>query len=82
MNDKYLTSYKNSVLKLPVKNKLILTLYYTVLAIASYLVMFSLMSVSFWVALTLIVGNSIGFYFFTLKKESNSRTSSLYENLN
>lgn len=78
VNEKYLASY--SEIKIPVFNKLMVTLYYTILAITSYLVMFSLMSVSFWVALSLIIGNSIGFYLFTLRNES--KVGNLYENLN
>ncbi len=80
VNDKYITNYQSSELKLPAINKLLVTLYYAALAITSYIVMFSLMSVSFWVAISLIIGNSIGFYFFNLKKEN--KIGNLYENLN
>ena len=52
-----------------VKGRLVYTIYYSGIGLMSYLVMFTLMSVSFWVAIALLLGNVVGFFLFGLEKE-------------
>ncbi len=57
--------YKSeSVSTLSLKRKLILTLFYTVVAILSILHMFFLMSCNFYIVICLIFGNVIGYLVF------------------
>lgn len=74
LRQKLFENYQSeAVSALSIKNKLILTLFYTVAALLSILHMFFLMSCNLYIILCLILGNVLGYLIFGLnikRKES------------
>lgn len=77
---KYMTKH-NSNDSLPIENKLILSSYNGVISLLSYLLMFCLMSVSFWVAICLIFGSTLGYFLFGMNF-FNDDNRKVYNDLN
>ena len=81
LRQKFIGMYKersvNEILYL--KEKLILTCFYSIAVILSVMHMFFLMSCNFWIILCLIIGNTIGYLLFGLNVSKKRGDSLLQE---
>lgn len=80
LRQKFISMYKERSVNetLYLKEKLILTCFYSIAVILSVMHMFFLMSCNFWIILCLIIGNTIGYLLFGLNV-SKKRGDSLLE---
>jgi hypothetical protein len=64
---------QNQDISVSLKNRVFLTLLYTVIVFMSYLLMFILMTYNFGVIMAVILGNTVGYcLFFSLKTKKHS----------
>ena len=67
-NDSNLIDNSSNQSGVSLKSRFLVTLYFSSMGIISHIVMLVLMSVNFYVGLSLLFGSTIGFYFFALDK--------------
>jgi hypothetical protein len=57
------------------KDKILLTLHYSFIVLNGQIIMFLLMTYNFWIILSMIVGNGVGYFFFHSNKSLNIKSN-------